>query len=79
MCSVCHQTPCHPQCPNAPEPQPVYTCTHCDEPIVVGEEYYEFTGDYFHEECFEDNALAILLDNLGAKKRTAEEDDGYGY
>ena len=36
MCDVCHMTPCHPRCPNAPEPPKVYTCKYCGEAIVDG-------------------------------------------
>ncbi len=79
MCEICRQSPCHPQCPNAPDPPTVYTCKSCGEPIVVGDEYYEFDGDYYHEECFEDNATAILVEQCGASRGTAEEDEYYGY
>lgn len=45
MCDVCHMTPCHPRCPNAPEPPKVYTCKYCGEAIVDGDEYLEVDGD----------------------------------
>lgn len=77
MCDVCLQTPCHPRCPNAPEPPTVYTCKHCGEPIVAGEEYCEFDGDYYHEDCFSDCAETILFEQCGATRGTAEEDDWY--
>lgn len=32
-------------------------------------------GEYYHEECFEDNAVKILMDDCGAMKGTAEADD----
>ncbi len=32
MCEICHSFPCRPQCPNA-EPQQVYTCDMCENPI----------------------------------------------
>lgn len=54
MCEICHMTPCHPQCPNAPEPPAVYYCKVCGEPIVAGETYYEMDSEFYHEECFED-------------------------
>ena len=79
MCDICRQSPCHPQCPNAPDPPTVYVCKSCGDPIVVGDEYYEFDGDYYHEECFEDNATAILVEQCGATRGTAEEDEDYGY
>lgn len=72
MCSECHMSPCHPRCPNAPEPLKVYTCKICGEPIVEGEEYYEMDAEFYHEECFEDNAVQILMDECGAMKGTAE-------
>lgn len=72
MCDVCRMSPCHPRCPNAPEPPKVYTCKICGEPIVEGEEYYEMDAEFYHEECFEDNAVQILMDECGAMKGTAE-------
>lgn len=79
MCEICHSTPCHPRCPNAPEPPEVYKCKACGEPIVEGDEYYEYEGNYYHEECFEDSAVDILLES-GATKGTAEsEEPDYDY
>lgn len=75
MCSECRMTPCHPRCPNAPEPAAVYTCKICKEPITEGEEYYEMDAEFYHEECFEDNAVKILLEECGAMKGTAEKED----
>lgn len=74
MCDICHMTPCDPRCPNAPEPQEVYTCKLCGEAIRVGDDYYEMDGEFYHEDCFEDNAVKILLDECGAMKGVAEED-----
>ena len=50
MCEICHMTPCHPQCPNAPEPPAVYYCKVCGESIVAGETYYEMDSEFYHEE-----------------------------
>ena len=77
MCEMCRQFPCHPQCPNAPDPPKVYTCKHCDDPIVEGEMFYKLDDDYYHEECFEDNATEILKESYGATKGIAEEEQ-YG-
>lgn len=77
MCDVCRRSPCDPRCPNAPDPPTVYTCKHCGEPIVPGEEYLELYGDYYHlDDCASDVALTLLLDRCGATKGVAEEDDG---
>lgn len=75
MCDICRQSPCHPQCPNAPDPPAVYTCKICGESIVAGDVFYEMDGEYYHEECFEDNAVSILVEECGAMKGTAEKDD----
>lgn len=75
MCEVCRQHPCHPQCPNAPEPEAVYTCKICGEPITEGEGYYEMDAEFYHEECFEDSAVQILMDECGAMRGVAERQE----
>jgi hypothetical protein len=30
-------------------------------------------GEYYHEDCFEDNAVSILVEECGAMKGTAEK------
>lgn len=74
MCSVCMRTPCDPRCPNAPDPQTVYTCKYCGEPIVQGDEFFEVDGDHYHEDCFTDCAADILVSQFGATKGVAEVD-----
>ena len=66
------RSPCYPRCPNAPEPPTVYTCKHCGEPIVPGDEFYEIECAYYHEECFMDCAANILVSQFGASKGVAE-------
>lgn len=66
MCMECHSNPCRPGCPNAPDPETVYHCKTCGEPIVVGNEYCEYCEDYYHESCFRDAALGLLAED-GAK------------
>lgn len=76
MCDVCHQSPCHPRCPNAPDPPAVYVCTHCLEPITEGEEYVELNGKYYHlDDCAHDVALRLLLEECGATKGVAHMSD----
>ena len=78
MCDVCHQHPCHPRCPNAPDPPEIYKCAHCHEPIVAGDEYVELDGKYYHrEECIEDCALDLLLKECGATQGVARTDDSW--
>ena len=79
MCSVCHMSPCHTRCPNASEPPEVYKCEYCGESIVVDDEYYEFKGKHYHYDCFQDNAVELLV-NLGAVYGYAEmEEPSYEY
>lgn len=40
---------------------------------MVGETYYEMDCEFYHEECFEDNAVDILMEECGAMKNVAEE------
>ena len=69
-------SPCHPQCPNAPEPPAVYRCAYCNEPIAAGEEYMEIDGEYYHlEDCAQDAAVGILFKVCGAAKGVAEVED----
>ena len=55
MCGICLMNPCHPSCPNAPEPPTVYICSGCGEPIVDGEYVWHILGEQFCETCI-DNA-----------------------
>ena len=40
MCEICGQNPCHPRCPNAPEPKEVHICSECLEGIYPGDRFY---------------------------------------
>ena len=55
MCDICLQTPCHPRCPNAPEPEeiPVFVCSGCSREILDGEDYWEILGEQWCEECID--------------------------
>lgn len=57
MCDVCLQHPCHPRCPNAPEPsEPPYVteCLNCGEKIYDGDYYYDIDGEEWCEECIKE-------------------------
>lgn len=79
MCEVCRQTPCHPRCPNAPEPTPVYECSECGYGIYEGDKYAEIDGKYYCEECLDDMTAETLLALMGYEMETAEtaEEDWY--
>ena len=49
MCDECLQFPCHPRCPNAPDPPAVYVCSGCGDDIHDGEDYWEVMGEQFCE------------------------------
>ncbi len=53
MCSECRQTPCHPRCPNAPEPKAVFVCSGCSHEIYEGDDYWDIMGEQFCEECID--------------------------
>lgn len=73
MCKECRQYPCHPRCPNAPEPAVVCDCEHCNKPIRSGDEYFEYDGKHYHENCFADAAPALVAED-GAKRIDAIKD-----
>lgn len=49
MCDVCHQYPCHPRCPNAPDPPSVFVCSGSGRDIYEGEDYWDLLGEQFSE------------------------------
>lgn len=51
MCDMCWQTPCHPRCPNAPEPLVIHYCIHCGVKIREGDCYYDIDGEPWCEDC----------------------------
>lgn len=68
MCMVCRKTPCHPRCPNTPEPKPIMRCADCGEGIYDGDEYYDVgDGCGICKECIEDKTTLELMDLFGEK------------
>lgn len=53
MCDVCFKSPCHPRCPNAPDPPAVYVCSGCSSTIYDGDDYYEVLGEQFCSDCID--------------------------
>jgi hypothetical protein len=53
VCDICLQTPCHPRCPNAPEPPTVYICSGCGEPIYDGQDVWHIMGEQWCEHCID--------------------------
>lgn len=75
MCSVCLSTPCHPRCPNAPEPVPVYTCGWCEEPIFENDEYMETPEGPVCRECIEEMSVLEFMEMTGEQFFTAEKEE----
>ena len=71
MCCVCMSNPCHPRCPNAPEPKLVYICGRCGYGIFEGDKFFEGPDGYVCEECLEDMTVEQILEMLGENLRTA--------
>lgn len=71
MCSVCMSRPCHPRCPNAPEPKPVHTCDKCGYGIFEGDKFLDGPEGYICKECIDDMTADEILEMLGENLRTA--------
>ena len=65
MCEICGQNPCHPRCPNAPEPKEVHICSECLEGIYPGDRFYESCGSYVCEECLKGMTIDEIFELLG--------------
>lgn len=53
MCEECRMTPCHPRCPNAPDPPSVFICSGCGDPIFDGEDYWDIMGEQWCANCID--------------------------
>lgn len=71
MCAVCMQTPCHPRCPNSPEPKPMYWCSICGEGIFEGDKFFQFGNTEICEECMDEMSAEKILDLFGERLITA--------
>lgn len=75
MCEMCHSIPCHPRCPNAPEPVPVLKCRRCKEGIFEGDRYYTTKTAYIYEECLGEMTATELLEYEEEILETAEKEE----
>ena len=71
MCEECGMNPCHPRCPNAPEPVPVHECVKCGYGILAGDKFWDSPEGKICEECVDDMSaeeiLKLLLESLKKK------------
>lgn len=75
MCATCLNTPCHPRCPNAPEPKPLYTCKKCKDGIYAGDKFFDGPDGYVCEDCIEDMTGEEIIKMCGMGLQTAEMED----
>lgn len=75
MCELCRQYPCHPLCPNAPEPKLVKECCKCDEGIYQGDEYLSTPDGFICKDCLEDLSVDEWLEIMGESLTIAESED----
>lgn len=62
MCELCMMHPCHPRCPNSPEPPIFAHCSFCGEPIYDGDDYYEIDDYKYCEACIHDSRKTAEVD-----------------
>lgn len=62
MCDVCMKSPCHPQCPHAPEPPRVFVCSGCGDDILEGDYYWDILGEQFCEDCVDSSRRVAEYD-----------------
>lgn len=55
MCQECLQFPCHPRCPNAPEPPVMDVCDNCGREIRSGDTMWKFDIGTVCEECVDNH------------------------
>ncbi len=72
MCEICRSTPCRSQCPNAPEPTPVFQCCKCKEGIFEGESYLDSSSGQLCETCLDDMTVYEFLEFTGEQLSRAE-------
>lgn len=72
MCEICRQNPCHPRCPNAPEPKPVHKCEMCHGGIFEGDKFLESCRGIICIDCLEDMDISELLEIAGLELSEAK-------
>lgn len=68
---MCFMTPCHPRCPNAPEPIAVRICSRCADGIMEGETYLDSEEGPICEGCLSEMTVKEYLAYVGEKLATA--------
>ena len=71
MCEICRQSPGHPRCPNAGEPEGKYTCIKCEYGIMEEDEYLASPDGPVCLECLEDMDTRELIKICGEELQKA--------
>lgn len=80
MCFECGRVFGHaPGCPNAPDPEPVYTCIICAGEIFPGAKFYDSCDGPICEECMNDMTTKQLMEMFGEEYSTASAPEQYDY
>lgn len=75
ICAECGMNPCHPRCPNAPEPVPVHECVKCGYGILVGDKFWDSPEGKICEECVDDMSAEEILKLCGESLTEAEKEE----
>jgi len=65
MCELCMKTPCHPRCPNATEPKPLYRCSVCGYGIYEGDNYFNSEKGAVCGDCLYEMSANEYLEYIG--------------
>lgn len=71
MCEICRQVPCHPRCPNAPEPKAVHECDRCGCGIYEGDKFFDGSEEYICKDCIENMSATEFMEIIGEKLKSA--------
>lgn len=74
MCAICRQIPCHPRCPNAPEPKPVMRCQKCGDGIMAGDRALEMPNGAICEFCLDNMDTSEWLELFDERLTVIQED-----
>lgn len=75
MCAECGMNPCHPRCPNAPEPVPIHECVKCGYGILAGDKFWDSPEGKICKECVDDMSAEEILKLCGESLTEAEKEE----
>lgn len=75
MCAECGMNPCHPRCPNAPEPVPVYECCRCGYGILEGDKFWDSPEGYMCEDCVDEMDAKEILEMCDESLTEAKKEE----